>query len=214
VKLAKDTFLYVEYDSINFYQIKKQGPVFLSADCPREDTIVRYANNDINQSNLVVTLGCTALKHGFWEEYQEGVKLSGFYQNDKKQGVWKSEVANYFNTMYYTYRNDTLIQVKKFYAPKAHNLDSIKSCILGRYAKIFNAFALLHNGKNDIYNDVYQFNKNASFSVERHYKGNLVKEEKGSWELTLQYLELIFDGGRIEKYELTMVSGFEIYFKK
>ena len=215
VKLAKDTFLYVEYDSIKFYQIRKKGPVFLSADCPREDTINGYVNNDMNQPTIVVTLGCTAIKHGFWEEYHEDFTLSGFYQNDKKHGVWKREVNNnYFNTVYYTYHNDTLTYVRQANFLKTNNVDSLKSCILGRYSQSLYSFQLLQNWYDDTFNDVYQFNKNASFSVERHYNGYLMKEEKGNWEITPQYLRLIFDGGKIEKYKLSFVSESFIVFQE
>jgi hypothetical protein len=41
-----------------------------------------------------------------------------------------------------------------------------------------------------------------------------MKEEKGKWDLTPQYLTLRFDNGKIEKYKLSIVSEFGIVFEK
>jgi hypothetical protein len=214
VKIEKDTFWYVEYDSIKWYRIQKQGKVFLSNDCGRQDTITRYKNEDINQPYSSVTLGCTALKHGFWQEFQDSFTLSGYYQNNQKQGVWKKKPLGKFEAVSYTYRNDTIINIKQFNVLKTNDIDSIKFYILGRYTKSYNNFRLLINSENDGYSDVFTFNKDALLKVERYYNGYFMKEEKGKWDLTPQYLTLILDSGKVEKYKLSIVSEFGIVFEK
>lgn len=214
IKVEKDTFLYVEYDSTKLYRVRKQGHVYLSEDCKRQDTSAHYKNNDINQPYISVTLGCTALKFGFWQEYQDSFLLSGYYQNNRKQGLWKKEGLNYMNIVYHTYRNDTIINVKQFNVLKTNDLDTIKSCVLGRYVKSSSSFRLVKDSENDTYNDVYTFFKNESFVIERHYNGYFLKEEKGRWDITPQYLNLILDSGKVEKYKLLIVSDFGIVFEK
>jgi hypothetical protein len=214
VKVEKDTFLYVEYDSINLHHIRKQGNIYLSDDCRRQDTTTCYQNDDINQPYISVTLGCTALKHGFWEEYQDSFILSGHYQNDRKQGVWKKDALGKLDVVYHTYRNDTIINVKQFDVLKTNDIDSIKFFISGRYAKSYNNFRQLKGSEDDTFNDVFTFHKNGSISVERHYLGYLLKEEKGRWEISPQYLTLILENGKVEKYKLSIVSEYGIVFEK
>jgi hypothetical protein len=215
IKLTKDTLLYVEYDTAAYPKIIKKGYVYLSNDCLRADTVVTV-DPMTYEPKMKVTLGCMPIKNGFWREYQNDYHWFGMYQNGKKQGSWLGEILYPNGNVYYTYRNDTLVQIRQVNLLKTNSLDTIRAQIIGRFTKSkYNFRRLFPDEFGTAQEFYYIFNADGTGQGEHltEYQGrkSTIKSNL-KWTVTPQYLTINFDTGIIEKYKLSFVNERAIVF--
>lgn len=219
IKIEKDTFLYVEYDSLNESSILKQGRVYLSDSCVRIDTTSRCSDPNCTIVNTFIIHHCLPHKFGIWNEYYHtNVEMTGFYEADKREGIWYYNDYNTINSFdknfvpdnrELLYRNDSLINSRHLNIVKSNNIDSLTKYLTKRFFKQFSDtyFAFTEKKIPDLFNyEILDLQPNHTFAYQKLENNTIVSENKGHWHLTLRHLILELNSGAILKYKLLNVT--------
>jgi hypothetical protein len=171
VKVEKDTFLFVSYDSLSNHVIEK-GYVFASDESLSIDTTM-VETPITNKMNIVVINHTKPYKHGFWTINKGNISLKGYYSSNKKTGIWIYENFKKEDYREQLYDNDSLIHEKQLNLAISKDIDSTQKWLIGKWDV----------ADNVIYNNTdfngYEKNKRQTTGFRNNAQTNIYRYENG-----------------------------------
>ncbi len=131
LKVEKDTFLYVSYDSLS-HRIVEKGYIYASEESFGKDTIMKETPIT-HKMNFIIINHTKPYKHGFWTINKDNISLKGYYSSNKKTGIWIYENFKKEDFREQFYDNDSLIYEKQLNLAISKDIDSTQKWLIGKW---------------------------------------------------------------------------------
>ncbi len=209
IKVDKNTYHYLENDSLNDNRRMAEGKLIVSNDIfVDNDTILRIDPNTFETTNLILKYP-KLLKEGKWFEADSVFIYHGSYKNDKREGNWLKMKRKWeeYDQRELAYKNGILISENQFNLVKSGNINDVKKGLIGTwYLKhnsgetdsLFVFSRTIGNSKAS-----FRFNSDNSFKLGRLSQHSLEPLSIDTWSINEKFKIKI---GRDENhYQILMV---------
>jgi hypothetical protein len=208
IKVDKNTYHYLENDSLNNHRLMAEGKLLASTNTFVDyDTICKIDPVSYDVYYQIIKHP-KLLKEGEWFESDSVFIYRGNYKNDKREGKWfkMKRMWHEYDQRDLVYQNDSLISEIQLNLVKRGDFNALKKGLIGSWSvDVFDEKKKILNLKKPIGFTVLKFSEDGNFDITGY--DHVLKREKSldSWTVNDKCILEINRLGKIERYQLLLV---------